>query len=195
MLTWRGLSLVGAGAVCLFSWGCEPPSAIVNSSAPGTPRVRKLPDSEKNPPEALGEQAKATPTKKGEPVHVDENLKPAPPTAKGETKTTFSGVKYETLTEGNGDEAKPGQTVTVHYTGTFEDGKKFDSSRDRGQPFPFTIGGHGVIRGWEEGVAGMKVGERRKLTIPAEAAYGATGKGDIPPNTTLVFDIELLKVE
>jgi len=196
MLTWRGLGLVLV--VCLGSWGCEPPKAIVSSAAPGTTPIRKLPASEKEPAEALGEQAKATPTKAGQTgaPAPDPTIVPAPPTAKGETKTTPSGVKYETLVEGTGAEAKPGQTVTLHYTGTFEDGKKFDSSRDAGKaPMTFTIGRREVIRGWEEGVPGMKVGERRKLTIPASAGYGVDGKGPIPPNATLLFDVELLEIK
>lgn len=119
-----------------------------------------------------------------------------PPTKKGETKTTESGLKYETLKEGSGAEAKAGQTVSVHYTGTLTNGKKFDSSRDRGQPITFELGSGQVIKGWDEGVAGMKVGEQRKLTIPPDLAYGARGRPPvIPPNSTLVFDVELTGVK
>lgn len=109
--------------------------------------------------------------------------------------TTESGLKYVDLTEGEGASPKTGQTVTVHYTGTLENGKKFDSSRDRSQPFSFKIGVGQVIKGWDEGVGTMKVGGRRKLIIPAELGYGARGAGGvIPPNATLIFDVELLKV-
>ena len=109
--------------------------------------------------------------------------------------TTSSGLKYEVLTQGSGAEARPGQQVTVHYTGWLTNGTKFDSSLDRNDPFRFNLGGRQVIAGWDEGVAGMKVGEKRKLTIPADLGYGARGAGGvIPPNATLIFDVELLGV-
>ena len=109
--------------------------------------------------------------------------------------TTPSGLKYEVLKAGDGATPKTGQTVVVHYTGTLEDGTKFDSSRDRGQPFSFKLGVGQVIKGWDEGLSTMKVGDRRKLIIPPELGYGARGAGGvIPPNATLIFDVELLKV-
>jgi peptidylprolyl isomerase len=108
--------------------------------------------------------------------------------------TTPSGLQYRDEAVGDGPEARAGQNVSVHYTGTLLDGKKFDSSRDRGQPFRFPLGGGQVIRGWDEGVAGMKVGGRRTLVIPPELGYGSRAIGPIPPNSTLVFDVELLGV-
>ncbi len=104
-------------------------------------------------------------------------------------------LKVEDITVGTGAEAKAGQTVSVHYTGRLTDGSKFDSSLDRGQPFTFALGRGQVIKGWDQGVAGMKIGGKRKLTIPPELGYGAGGFPPvIPPNSTLVFDVELLAV-
>lgn len=109
--------------------------------------------------------------------------------------TTASGLKYEVLQEGSGAVARSGQTVSVHYTGWLVNGTKFDSSVDRGQPFEFPLGAGRVIRGWDEGVSGMKVGEKRKLTIPADLGYGSRGAGAvIPPNAVLIFEVELLGV-
>jgi FKBP-type peptidyl-prolyl cis-trans isomerase FkpA len=109
--------------------------------------------------------------------------------------TTNSGLKYEDLAEGTGPAAKSGDMVEVHYTGWLTDGKKFDSSHDRKRPFTFRLGAGKVIQGWDEGVAGMKVGGKRKLTIPPALGYGARGAGDvIPPNAELVFEVDLLKI-
>ncbi len=111
-------------------------------------------------------------------------------------KTLPSGLKIQDEVVGSGAEAKAGQFVTVHYTGRLENGTKFDSSLDRKQPFAFPLGAGRVIKGWDEGVAGMKVGGKRKLTIPANLGYGANGAGGvIPPNATLLFDVELLEVK
>jgi FKBP-type peptidyl-prolyl cis-trans isomerase len=108
--------------------------------------------------------------------------------------TRPSGLQLRDDKVGDGQEAKAGDHVSVHYTGTLTDGKKFDSSRDRGQPFQFALGAGQVIRGWDEGVAGMKVGGRRTLVIPPGMGYGARPVGPIPPNSTLVFDVELLGI-
>jgi len=110
--------------------------------------------------------------------------------------TTNSGLKFVELKEGTGDAAKAGQTVDVHYTGWLKDGKKFDSSLDRGQPFSFKLGAGMVIKGWDEGVAGMKAGGKRKLIIPSELGYGKRGAGNvIPPDAELTFEVELLKIK
>jgi FKBP-type peptidyl-prolyl cis-trans isomerase len=105
-------------------------------------------------------------------------------------------LQIEKLTDGNGLTPQQGQTVTVHYTGRFTDGNKFDSSVDRNEPFSFVLGAGQVIAGWDLGVAQMKVGDKVKLTIPPQLAYGADGyPGAIPPNSTLVFEVELLGIE
>jgi len=108
---------------------------------------------------------------------------------------TASGLQYQDVVTGSGAEAAPGQVAVVHYTGWLTDGTKFDSSRDRGEPFSFPVGGGQVIAGWDEGVAGMKVGGRRKLVIPPDLGYGPGGSPPvIPPASTLIFDVELLEV-
>lgn len=109
--------------------------------------------------------------------------------------TTESGLKYEDLVQGDGAEATTGKRVSVHYTGWLTDGSKFDSSVDRNSPFQFSLGAGMVIRGWDEGVQGMKIGGKRKLTIPPQLGYGERGAGGvIPPNATLIFDVELLEI-
>jgi FKBP-type peptidyl-prolyl cis-trans isomerase len=113
----------------------------------------------------------------------------------GKVITTKSGLKYEDVKVGTGAEAKAGDTVDVHYVGTLKDGKKFDSSRDRGKTFSFKLGAGKVIKGWDEGVAGMKVGGVRKLMIPPELGYGARGFPPvIPANADLNFEVELVQV-
>ena len=116
--------------------------------------------------------------------------------SEGKEVTTSSGLQYIDQVVGTGETAKAGQTVSVHYTGWLTNGKKFDSSVDRGQPFSFRLGVGQVIKGWDEGVQGMKIGGKRKLTIPSNLGYGARGAGGlIPPHATLVFDVELLGVQ
>jgi len=109
--------------------------------------------------------------------------------------TTPSGLEYTDVTEGQGAVAKAGDRVEVHYTGTFPDGRKFDSSKDRNRPFGFQLGAGQVIKGWDEGVAGMKVGGTRTLVIPPDLGYGSRGAGGvIPPDATLHFEVELLGI-
>jgi FKBP-type peptidyl-prolyl cis-trans isomerase len=125
--------------------------------------------------------------------HADNS---APSKTTGKPTTTGSGLKYWELKKGTGPAAKSGDPVKVHYTGWLVDGKKFDSSLDRGEPFAFKLGAGMVIKGWDEGVAGMKVGGKRQLRIPPELGYGARGAGGaIPPNAELIFDVELLAVK
>jgi FKBP-type peptidyl-prolyl cis-trans isomerase FkpA len=120
----------------------------------------------------------------------------APSGGGGSEVTTASGLKYEDTKVGTGAEARAGQTAVVHYTGWLTDGQKFDSSKDRGQPFSFPLGRGRVIRGWDVGVAGMQVGGLRQLTIPPEEGYGSRGAGGvIPPDATLIFEVELLAIK
>lgn len=121
---------------------------------------------------------------------------PAAQAEGGETVTTPTGLKYVDLEVGEGPEATPGKNVEVHYTGWLENGTKFDSSLDRKEPFTFRLGAGQVIDGWDQGVAGMKVGGKRKLTIPPDLGYGNEGAGGvIPPGATLIFEVELLGVQ
>ena len=119
----------------------------------------------------------------------------SPMKVNGQPTTTPSGLQYWDIVVGTGATAAPGSTVKVHYSGFLTTGQKFDSSRDRGEPFSFPLGQGQVIKGWDEGVAGMKVGGQRQLRIPPQLGYGAAGAGGaIPPNATLIFDVELLEV-
>ena len=119
----------------------------------------------------------------------------SPMKVNGQPTTTASGLQYWDIVVGTGATAAPGNMVKVHYTGFLTTGEKFDSSRDRGEPFSFPLGAGQVIKGWDEGVAGMKVGGQRQLRIPPQLGYGSAGAGGaIPPNATLIFDVELLEV-
>ena len=118
-----------------------------------------------------------------------------PTKVSGPGTTTASGLQYWDLVAGNGAVAVAGKQVSVHYTGWLTDGAKFDSSKERNQPFEFVLGMGRVIKGWDEGVAGMKVGGKRQLRIPPNLGYGAGAVGPIPPNSTLIFDVELLDVK
>jgi FKBP-type peptidyl-prolyl cis-trans isomerase FkpA len=123
--------------------------------------------------------------------------RPAPtaPLATAQGNQPEEKLKFEDVVVGKGQEAKAGDTVSVHYVGTLTDGKEFDQSRKRGQPFTFPLGQGRVIKGWDQGVAGMKVGGKRKLTIPPSLGYGDRGAGTIPPNSTLLFEVELLEIK
>jgi FKBP-type peptidyl-prolyl cis-trans isomerase FkpA len=189
---WRPLAL---GLLGLALAGCQEPTEIIPAALPGTGDARIAPKEEKEP-EALGEPAMQTPS--------DPTLKPAvagtisPPTAPGETKTTPSGVTYETLKPGGGVELRSGQTATVRYTGTLSDGKVFDSTHkgDKDEPATLLVAPDVVISGWVEGLPGMKVGEVRKLTIPPASAYGSRGRPpSIPADATLVFEVELVEIK
>jgi FKBP-type peptidyl-prolyl cis-trans isomerase FkpA len=126
-----------------------------------------------------------------------QNDNSSPTKVTGKSKKTSSGAEYWDITTGTGATASSGKTVSVHYTGWLaSNGKKFDSSVDRGQPFMFQLGAGQVIKGWDEGVSGMKVGGKRQLRIPPELGYGSRGAGGvIPANATLIFDVELLAVK
>lgn len=128
----------------------------------------------------------------GNPVEIEAEI--IPEDELSENTASENGLEIEILEAGSGEQAKNGDTLLVHYTGALLDGAKFDSSLDRGQPFQFTLGAGQVIAGWDQGLLGMKVGEKRKLTIPPELGYGPSGAGSIPPNSTLVFEVELLDI-
>jgi FKBP-type peptidyl-prolyl cis-trans isomerase len=126
---------------------------------------------------------------------TETSSKSGPTKVNGQPTTTASGLQYWDIVVGSGTTAAPGNQVSVHYTGWLPSGEKFDSSLDRGQPFSFPLGAGQVIKGWDEGVAGMKVGGKRQLRMPPDLGYGSRGAGGvIPPNATLIFDVELLDV-
>ncbi len=155
---------------------------------------------------ACGDDGDANdPTTKPSNTIVTERT-PVPSASKSPSKTTgpitlnnptvtASGLKYEDTTVGTGASPKTGQRVTVHYTGTLTNGTKFDSSRDKGTPFTFVIGTGAVIKGWDEGVATMKIGGKRVLYIPAALGYGSRANGPIPANSDLIFEVELISVQ
>ena len=139
--------------------------------------------------------ASACTKKSEEPAKTESTQTTAAPATTAQTSATEPKVEMVDSVVGKGTEAVSGKSVTVHYTGTLKDGTKFDSSVDRKEPFTFSLGSGQVIKGWEQGIVGMKVGGKRKLTIPAELAYGANAVGAIPANSTLIFDVELLEVK
>jgi peptidylprolyl isomerase len=149
----------------------------------------------KTPPAAVAPETSANPAVDKTILMTMNSNSESEQTTSTDTVTTPSGLQYIELKEGDGATPQKGQTVVVHYTGTLENGSKFDSSRDRNRPFSFKLGVGQVIPGWDEGIASMKVGGRRQLIIPPELGYGSRGAGGvIPPNATLIFDVELLKI-
>jgi FKBP-type peptidyl-prolyl cis-trans isomerase FkpA len=188
----RSVGIITGLALMVLS-GCEDPGEIVPIAPPGATIPRNSPDA--GPAEAQGEYP-ATSEVSAPSMTSSVPYKSAPPTAIGETKTTEGGVKYQTLKEGTGAEYKRGQKGTFHYVGTLEKTNTvFDSTRTKNTPRSFRIGGDPLIKGWEEALPGMKVGEIRKLTVPPELAYRETGKKPaIPPNATLIFEVELLNI-
>jgi FKBP-type peptidyl-prolyl cis-trans isomerase FkpA len=186
----RVIALISVLALCLAMTvaGCKSQGETTTSpesqtAAPETEAQAQAPEGVKAQEEAMPDDAVEAARKLGAPTD-------APVAA------TDSGLKYIDVKAGEGVEAEAGKTVSVHYTGWLVNGTKFDSSVDRGQPFAFPLGHGSVIKGWDEGVAGMKEGGVRKLIIPSELGYGARGAGRvIPPNATLIFEVELLDVK
>lgn len=186
-------STLTAGTICLFLCACGSTNPT-NSSGEATGSTSGS---------SVDTTGSAQP---GAQNQSDSNLNPNPSNANGASSmtqpptqgqvTTPTGLVYEDIIVGNGPSPKEGQTAVVHYTGWLTNGTKFDSSVDRAEPFKFPVGLGHVIKGWDEGVATMKVGGKRKLTVPAHLGYGARGAGGvIPPNATLIFEVQLLGIE
>ncbi len=174
----------GTALFALFASGCYQASTTQNAASATASAA-----TQSSPPV----KAAAAPAKDAKAADASAAAaKVVAPATNAKEVTLAGGLKYVDLKVGDGDIAEAGLTATVHYTGWLTDGTKFDSSVDR-EPFPFRIGANQVIRGWDEGVKGMRIGGKRKLTIPPDMGYGANGyPPDIPPNATLVFDVELL---
>jgi peptidylprolyl isomerase len=178
------------------------PQAAPSAEVLDAPKPSRLTDQIMGDAAALGSGRRAIAATPATPENAAPTVTETPEDTMTEAKTpdetvitTESGLQYVEIEVGTGAMPQAGQTVTVHYTGTLEDGSKFDSSRDRNRPFSFRIGVGQVIQGWDEGVMSMRVGGRRKLIIPSELGYGSRGAGGvIPPNATLIFDVELLRI-
>jgi FKBP-type peptidyl-prolyl cis-trans isomerase len=183
-------SILALGLFSLLTAGCGEP-LITQVTPPGVELRPVITEAEAA--EAIGETyaRQAVAPDAPAPFHVE----PAPPTEPGKEVTLPNGLKYVTVKPGTGPAVEGGQSAVVQYTGTLVDGRQFDSSRSTGRPLTFQVGVSKVIDGWHHGIAGMKVGEQRRLTIPPELAYGTQGRDSIPPNSTLIFDIELVEVK
>lgn len=185
-------SACGILAMSLLLPGCGDPGQIVPVTPPGAVIPKNIPEDQTA--EALGESATYAPQPGASASAGVELYPPAPPTEPGETKTLDGGVTYETLKAGSGDEFRSGRVGVINYEGKLDDGTVFDSTKNKGAA-QFTFGGGGLIRGWEMAVPGMKVGEVRKIVIPPAMGYGDKDMGDIPPNSTLTFEVELVGIK
>jgi FKBP-type peptidyl-prolyl cis-trans isomerase len=186
------VSLLPAGLIGLVFVGCDAPPNMMPIAPPGAPVQRKSPDEE--PAQAQGEMPAPGLQTKAEPTKVVEYT-PAPPTAKGEKKTTPGGIQYETLTPGTGAELKPGQTGQFIYVGKLADGGKVFDDRTKRLDRPELLTLSESTKGWRGALPGMHVGELRKVIVPPDQGYGAKGRPpEIPPNATLVYEVELIKI-
>jgi FKBP-type peptidyl-prolyl cis-trans isomerase len=185
------MRIIPAGVLAWGLVGCDSPPDIMPIAPPGAQLPRKSPDEE--PSQAQGEMAAPALQKTAPPTKVVEYT-PAPPTAKGETKTTKGGVKYETLKEGSGSELKGGQTGQFLYVEKLEDGTILEDRSQRiGRPRDLTLGEE--LTGWREALPGMREGEVRKLTVPPALASGESGRSpDVPPNATIIYEVELVRI-
>jgi peptidylprolyl isomerase len=182
----------GAAALMLvtFAAGCKADSQEAKNTS--QPAAQTAPATQPTTTTEATQSPSASSTVQGPPAQDLSSNKGK----SGKVVTTKSGLKYEDLVVGKGPSPKPGQSVTVNYVGTLQDGTKFDSSADHGGTFTFTIGEGQVIKGWDEGVMSMKVGGKRKLTVPPDLAYGPNGMPPvIPPNATLIFTVDLISVQ